>query len=494
MTDYPLVFGFIGYLILLVLIGLYGWKKTKNSYDYILAGRKLSYVTTAMSEASTLWSGWALIGFPALIYSEGLRQWAWGPAAVLGNVIVWIFFVKRISRYTRLLGSVTVPDFFEDRLRDNSHLLRGVLAITIEIFTIFYLAANIMAGADAISGVLGMPYKASFVIMLVLIVFYTVIGGFFAVAYTDVIQGLLMFILGIILPIFAILEAGGLSTIVANTNVHNPGFLSFTKGWSGTIGVLAFFSIWVNYGLLYVGQPHGVMRYMAMRRPSESHKAMLISAIFCLIMTLAGFFIGLAGYTLIPGLEGKAVDFLTPTLLRHLFPGWLGGILLAGLVAAIMSTADSQLLVCSTTIGEDFYKKLFRPNATDSNVLLVSRLAVILSAIIATIVAWFSPSIVHLLTVFAWAGLGATIAPPLILCIFWKKVTKWGVFSGMVASLVSVILWRIFVWPVTGINEALPAFFLNLLLTVIISLLTKAPDNVDEEMEIISKPLPDEEF
>jgi len=494
MIDLPLLLGFIGYLVILIVLGIYGWRKTKNSEDYLIAGRSLSYVTTAMSEASTLWSGWALIGFPALIYSEGLRQWAWGPAAVVGNIIVWAFFVKRISRYTRLLGSVTVPDFFENRLRDNSHMLRGVLAVTIEIFTIFYLAANIMAGADAISGVLGISYKVGFVIVLVLIIFYTMAGGFFAVAYTDVLQGLLMLFLGIVMPILAILEAGGLNTIITYANTHNPEFLSFMDGWDGTIGILAFFSIWVNYGLLYVGQPHGIMRYMAMRRPAESHKAMLISATFCLVMSLAGFFIGLAGYTLIPGLEGKAVDFLTPSLLRLLFSGWLGGILLAGLVAAIMSTADSQLLVCSTTIGEDFYKKLFRPSATDSSVLIVSRLAVILSAITATIVAWFSPSIVHLLTVFAWAGLGATIAPPLILCIFWKKVTKWGVFFGMIASLVSVILWRIFIWPVTGINEALPAFFLNLSFTVTISLLTKAPENIDEEMEMIGKPLHDEEL
>ncbi len=494
MVSLSLILGFVAYLFALIVIGIYGWKKVKTPSDYIIGGRKIGFFIASMSEASTLWSGWALIGFPALIYSSGVRFWPWGPAAVLGNLVVWIFFAKRIARYTRILNSLTVPDFFEDRFRDSSHILRGLLSVTIELFMIFYLGANIMAGADAISGVFGLPYAYGFIIVLILVVFYTMVGGYFAVAYTDALQGILMMLFAIVVPIVGVIKAGGLDTIVSYANTVDPTFLSFTEGWTGGIGILAFISIWVNYGLLYAGQPHGIARYMSMRRPTNVHKGLMVSTVFTITMTLGGFFIALAGYVLIPGLEGKSVDFLAPKMVNMLFPEWLAGILLAGLVAAIMSTADSMLLVCSSTIAEDFYKKTLRPGATERSVVAISRLATIFTAAAGAVVAWFSPSIVHILSVFAWGALGATIAPPMMLALFWKKTTKWGVVAGMLTALITVMIWSTWVAPVTEINEALPAFALNLLVIIVVSLFTEAPKGVEKEIEALKAPLDEEEL
>jgi len=494
MPSISLLSGFLVYLVVLVVLGLYGWKKIKTPDDYIIGGRKIGFFVASMSEAATLWSGWALIGFPALIYSSGIRYWPWGPAAVLGNLLVWMFFAKRIARYTRILNSLTVPDFFEDRFRDNGHTLRALLSVTIELFMIFYLGANIMAGADAVAGVFGVSYELGFFVVLVLVVFYTMVGGYFAVAYTDALQGILMMIFAVVVPVAGIMRAGGLDAIISYANASDPAFMSFTEGWTDGIGMLAFLSIWVNYGLLYAGQPHGIARYMSMRRPVNVHKGLMVSTIFTITMTLGGFFIALAGYALLPGLEGKSVDFLVPRLVNVLFPEWFAGLLLAGLVAAIMSTADSMLLVCSSTIAQDFYKKILKPDATDRSVVTISRLATLLTAAAGAMVAWFSPSIVHVLSVFAWGGLGATIAPPMILAIFWKRTTKWGVFSGMLASLVTVIMWSTWVTPVTEINEALPAFVLNLLLCVAVSLATEAPEGVEKEIDALGTPLDEEEL
>jgi sodium/proline symporter len=470
------------YMAVMLYIGWYSYRKTSNLTDYMLGGRSLGPAVTALSAGASDMSGWLLMGLPGGIYVSGLAD-AWiAIGLTIGAYLNWLFVAPRLRSYTQVANdSITIPGYLENRFKDSTKLLRVVSGIVILVFFTFYVSSGMVSGAVFFENSFDVDYRTGLLVVSAVVVAYTLFGGFLAVSYTDFIQGLMMFIALLMVPAIAIFKTGGPAETFETIRMVDPNLLDFFKGTT-FIGIVSAMA----WGLGYFGQPHIVVRFMAITTIKEMKIARRIGMswmIFTLIGTIFTALIGIAffhkntGYTL----ENPEAIFIE--LGQILFHPMIAGFLLAAVLAAIMSTISSQLIVTSSALIEDLYKVLFRKDATDKEYVLLGRLAVLAVAVIAAMLAFDQNNTILSLVAYAWAGFGASFGPVIILSLFWRKMTNWGALAGMIAGALTVIIWKNIGLGAT-LYEIVPGFVINFCISVVVSSLTyKRNEQIEKEFD-----------
>ena len=492
------------YLAAMLLIGVYFSRRggSSSSHDFYLGGRSLGPVVTAMSaEASDMSSYLLLMGLPGLAYLCGLAEVTWTCIGLaVGTYLNWLIVAKRIRRYSDRLGAITVPDFFSRRYKDQRHTLSCIAAIVILVFFIPYTASGFKAVGTLFNSLFGFDYHTAMIIGAVVIIGYTVLGGFLAVSTTDLVQSIFMTTALIVVVCFGVGQAGGLDAVMENARAL-PGYLSLTQGYDAAAGTAASFSglsivSTLAWGLGYFGMPHILLRFMAIRQEKELTLSRRIATVWVVISMAIAIGIGVIGYSV--SAAGKVPFFTTSSdsetiiiqmadlMSRH---GVLliiaAGIIISGILAATMSTADSQLLAAASSVSQDLMQDFFHVKLTEKTTMVVARITVLVIAIISIFLAWDPNSSVFRVVSFAWAGFGAAFGPVMLFALFWKRSNKWGALAGMVSGGIMVFVWKYLVAPIGGawsIYELLPAFLVACVAIVVVSLLTPAPEKaiVDE--------------
>ncbi|WP_163582964.1 sodium/proline symporter PutP [Gracilibacillus saliphilus] len=464
---------FIVYLVGMLVIGIIAFRLTNNLSDYVLGGRNLGGSVAALSAGASDMSSWLLLGLPGAMYAGGMNQIWLAIGLAAGAYLNWQFVAKRLRTYTEVAkDSITIPDFLENRFRDKSRILRVTSALVILIFFTFYTSAGLVGGAILFEQSFGIEYQSALWIGAIVIISYTFLGGFLAVSWTDFFQGILMFLALIIVPIIAINAAGGWDEVVSQVGSIDPGYLNaFTD--TTAIGIISLLA----WGLGYFGQPHIITRFMAVKSTKEIPKARFIGMSWMVFALYGSIFTGFAGiaYFADTPLDNAETVFIAFT--QELFNPWVAGILLAAILSAIMSTIDSQLLVSSSAVAEDFYKGIIRKNASQKELVWIGRIAVIIIAIIAILIAQDPESQVLDLVEYAWAGFGAAFGPIIILSLFWKRTTVGGAISGMVVGALTVIVWEQLEGGIFDLYEIVPGFALGTVAIIIVSLIFGTPTN-----------------
>ena len=481
------------YLIGMVIIGYVYYKKTSDFADYVLGGRKLGSWTAALSAQASDMSGWLLIGLPGAAYVAGIEA-AWIAIGLgIGTYINWKVVALRLRSYTEVAGdSLTLSDYFENRFRDNTNILRLVSSIVIIVFFAVYTSAQFSAGAKLFETLMGIDYTVALILGGAVIILYTFLGGFMAVSFTDFILGMLMFFALIIVPFVMVAELGGFGTAFEGLRQVDPNFLHLTKTTGGT-GAISFIAIASNlaWGLGYFGQPHILARFMAIGSTQQVKKARLIAMVWVTLSLTAAVFVGVFGRLYITDIADPEKIFMMSV--DTLFFPILAGVLLAAILAASMSTADSQLLVTASSISEDIFKKYIKKDATDDDMIKIGRFAVIGIALVAMVIAFDPNSSVFGLVSYAWAGLGAAFGPVIIASLFWRRTNKWGAIAGMISGAVTVIGWvqiaKVSSATIFGLYEIIPAFIISSVLIYVVSLATEEPNQeiLDEFDDAVAK-------
>jgi len=467
-----LTLAFILYLIVLIVIGIYTARLSKSLDDFLIAGRKLGVLPVAISAEASDMSGWLVLGLPGRAFMYGISSLWVAIGCALGTLLGWVGISDKLRYYTEKLRSITIPDYLEDRFADKSHLIRAVSTSIIALFMVSYVSAQFVAGGKIISETFGWDYSSSLILGAVILTFYTMTGGFFAVAWTDVFQGLLMVAILLILPVVAIMKIGGLGKLFSTIGSMNPSFSSITFSFSG-FASLIFIAGSLSWMLGYTGQPHILTRYMAIRDRKKLRESTAIGVTWALVSLWGAVIVGLAGLAYFGSLADP--ERVMPALALELLPRWFAGIVIAAITAAIMSTADSQLLVAASAIVEDVYHKLIRKDADQKRLLMMSRIVVLVLAVIAFILA-IEGGVIYLLVAFAWGGLAASLGPVILLSLWWRKTTREGALAGMISGTITIIAWDklggnyLLYPPIPGM---LPAFLISFFLVIFVSLLTK---------------------
>jgi sodium/proline symporter len=475
---------FIIYLVGMLVIGIIFYRLTKNLSDYILGGRKLGGAVAALSAGASDMSGWLLLGLPGAMYAAGMNQ-AWiAIGLTIGAYLNWQFVARRLRRFTELANdSITLPDYLENRFADRSRSLRVVSAIVILIFFAIYTSSGLVAGATLFEKSFGLDYNWALIIGALVIMSYTFLGGFMAVSWTDFFQGLLMFLALIVVPFIAIESIGGWGKAVATVDAMQQTRIDIFAETT-FLGIISL----AAWGLGYFGQPHILARFMAIKNEKEVPKARMIGMTWMILSLYGAIFTGFTGiaYFKDSPLENSETVFIALT--QTLFNPWIAGVLLAAILAAVMSTVDSQLLVCSSALAEDFYKQIFRRSASQKELVWVGRASVIGIALIALYLASNPDSKVLDLVSYAWGGFGASFGPIVILSLFWRKMTRNGALAGIIVGAATVIVWKQLTggpFAIFDVYEIVPGFILCAIAAIIGSKIGPPPD--PEEMRQFEK-------
>ncbi|MDX1699030.1 MAG: sodium/proline symporter [Melioribacteraceae bacterium] len=466
----PLAFTiFIITLLLPIGVGLAALIKTKNQSDFFIGGRSMGRFTVALSAISSGRSSWLVLGLSGMAYSLGAGA-IW---AIVGYISVealqFVYLGKRLREETQKMESITLLDYLESRFSDKKNILRIAGSIIIAIFITAYVAAQFNAGAKTLSTALDISFFVSLVISGILILVYMVIGGFVAVAYNDVIRAVIMLIGLVVLPIIGIVKIGGLGILQEILNNLNPAYLN---PLSLSAGVIIGF---IGIGLGSPGQPHKVVRYMSINDSRNLKDSAIIGTFWNIILGTGAVCIGLVGRAIIPNpgdLPANDPEMIYLVLSSEYFGSAFYGLLVGGVFAAILSTADSQLLVVASTFVRDVYEKVLKKSIRigEKEKLYIIRLVVIFSGILSMFLAYIAKDLVFWLVLFAWGGLGAAFGPSLILSLYWEKTTKAGILYGMIAGTLITICWKLWFKEPTGIYELIPAFFGAMLIIIIVSM------------------------
>ena len=490
---------FVLYLGVMLGIGFYFYNKNKNVSDYMLGGRSLNPWVAALSAQASDMSGWLLLGLPGTAYLlfQGTSEAIWTAIGLaLGTYLNWLIVAKRLRKYTITAGdSITLPDFFKNRFHDKSNVLKVISAIFVLIFFLFYTASMFSAGAKLFTSVFGMSYGSALLLGVFIIVSYTFLGGFLAVCWTDMIQGILMFAALIIAPIVAFNRMGGSEGVQAALASVPEAFHLLPQTAAGTLNVALLVSS-LAWGLGYFGQPHILPRFMAIRSDKEIRPARIIAMVWVLISLAAAIVVGVTGALLFPELADPEQVFIQMTI--SLFPPIVTGILLTAILAAIMSTADSQLLVTSSAVANDIFKGVMKKDASEKQVLWFSRITVIVVSIIAALMVsvpdaaegtfmYLINQSVFKLVAFAWAGFGAAFGPIILFSLFWKRTTKQGALWGIIAGGVSSCLWWVMQGGIWDIYEILPGFIISSIVIFVVSLCIPLPKEVADEFDKVKE-------
>lgn len=485
----PIAIMFVAYAALMLYIGFYFYRQNKNTEDYFLGGRSLGPVVSALSAGASDMSGWLLMGLPGALYASGLIESYIAIGLSIGALLNWSFVAKRLRIYTSVIAnSITIPDYFEIRFDDDKHILRIVCAIVILIFFTFYVSSGLVGGAKLFEATFGIRYEYALTTGTLIIVAYTFLGGYKAVCWTDLLQGLLMMGALIVVPAVMLYHLGGFGEAMAVIEEIKPNALSMGEG----IGALSIVSA-LAWGLGYFGQPHILVRFMSIRSTKDIPTATFVGISWMVISLIGACFIGLLGIAYVHKFELTLQDpekiFIVMSQL--LFNPWIAGILLSAILAAIMSTASSQLLVSSSTIAEDFYKRIFNKEASNKTVMNLGRMGVLLVALVAFVISTDKESSVLSIVAYAWAGFGASFGSVMLFSLFWSRMTRIGAILGMITGAAVVVLWKnylaeLFNFP---IYEIVPGFIAASAVIIITSLLTKVRPGTKAAYERMLKEL-----
>lgn len=464
-SNAPLLLTFTAYLVLILFIGIKAYQQTNDLGDYLLGGRRLGSVVTALSVGASDMSGWLLLGLPGAIYLSGISEVWIGIGLTVGAYFNWLLIAKPLRVFSHSANnSLTLPDYFENRFHDSSRVLRVISACVILLFFTFYTASGLVGGAILFENSFGLDYTVALFVGGLIIVSYTFVGGFLAVAWTDAVQAVLMLLALIVAPVTVIVNAGGVSEVAADVRLVNENGMNLFAGLTG----LSFVSL-IAWGLGYFGQPHILARFMAAQNPEKLGSARRLAMTWMVIVLAGSVATGLAGIAYFSDDPLANPETVFITLSQSLFNPWVAGIITAAILSAIMSTIDSQLLVSSSVISEDFYRVFVRPQASEKELLLVSRIAVIGIALIALVIATNRESGVLDLVSYAWAGFGASFGPVIVFSLFWRKMTALSAIVAMVVGATTVVIWSNLSGGIFDLYEIVPGFLLASMCIVVIS-------------------------
>lgn len=482
-ASMPMLITFIIYILIMITIGFIAYRSTKSIDDYILGGRRLGSVVTALSAGASDMSGWLLMGLPGAIFIFGLSKSWIAIGLIIGAYLNWRFVAGRLRVHTEVNhNALTIPDYLSSRFEDKNNVLRIISAIVILIFFTIYCSAGVVAGAQLFQNTFGISYEKALWVGAAATILYTSIGGFLAVSWTDSIQATLMIFALLLTPIFVLLSVGGIDKAISEIAIQKATNLSMVDG----ISIAAILSA-VGWGLGYFGQPHILARFMAADSYQVIKNARRISMIWmilCLAGAVAAGFFGIAYFIEHPE-QAAGVnqnnEWIFIELAKVLFNPWLVGIILSAILAAIMSTLSCQLLVCSSALTEDLYKVFVRPKASQKELVWVSRSMVLAVAVVAILLVQDPNSKVLNLVDYAWSGFGAAFGPVILLSVLWKRITWAGALSGMIVGAVTVLIWQQFFW--FGLSTIIPGFVLATISIIVVSSMTKPSDGMVKRFE-----------
>jgi sodium/proline symporter len=479
--DLSVLISFSLYMVVMVGIGIYFYLKTDDLSDYVLGGRGLGPVVTALSAGASDMSGWLLLGLPGMMYSQGLVGGWIAIGLTLGAFLNWHYVAKPLRLYTyHLDDAITIPDYFSNRFEDKQNWLRIVTAIVILIFYTLYTSSGLVGGAKLFEATFDMSYSTALITGSIIIVSYTFLGGYNAVSWTDLIQGILMMLALIVTPIVVISKLGGVSEAIGAVRSIDPKNLDMLRG-SSFIGIVSLLA----WGLGYFGQPHIIVRFMSIRDSKEMGAAKAVGMSWMIISVIGSLMTGFFGlaYVVANGVDLQDSEKIFISLSQLLFNPWIAGFLLAAILAAIMSTIDSQLLVSSSVLTRDLYHVLLRKNATNTELVWVGRATVIIIAVIAWYISTDRNSSVLELVSYAWAGFGAAFGPLIILSLYNKNITKHGAIAGMIGGAITVIVWKQLRGGIFELYEMLPGFLIATICVLIFSRKQLVSDSMRSKFE-----------
>ncbi len=484
MEHISVIITFVAYLLFMLAIGSHFYKKNESLSDYLIGDRKLNKWVTSMSAQASDMSGWLLLGLPGYAYLQGLEASWIALGLAVGTYVNWKFVARPLRCYTEIAGdAITLPDYFANRFNDQNRLLRVLSAVFILVFFLIYTASGFVAGAKLFETVFGLPYHSALLIGVIVIISYTALGGFMAVSWTDFFQGIIMFFAMITVPMLAIHASGGFEQTLSTLKEEPSGFLNpFEQADGQQLSLLSIISL-AAWGIGYFGQPHILTRFMAIRSAVEIKPARKIAMIWVLVSLIGALLAGLSGRALfgggIPAAQSETIFMILVNQLTHPV---IGGILLAAVLAAIMSTADSQLLVTSSALTEDLYRVIIRPKAQEKELVWISRGTVIGVALLACLIATNPNSSVLGLVSYAWAGFGATFGPIVLMSLYWKKMTRSGAIAGIIGGGLTVLVWKQLEGGIFDLYEIVPGFILSTLLIILLSRFGEKPDKSVQQM------------
>ncbi|PEN91223.1 sodium/proline symporter PutP [Bacillus cereus] len=461
------------YMAGMLYIGYWSYKKTSDLSDYMLGGRGLGPAVTALSAGASDMSGWMLMGLPGAMYATGLSSVWIAIGLLIGAYANYLIIAPRLRTYTEVANdSITIPDFLENRFKDRTKILRFVSAIVILVFFTFYASAGLVSGGRLFENSFNLEYKIGLFVTVGVVVAYTLFGGFLAVSWTDFVQGCIMFIALVLVPIVAFTDVGGVTETFNTIKQVDASHLDMFKGTT-ILGIISFLA----WGLGYFGQPHIIVRFMAITSIKDLKTSRRIGIGWMTISIIGAMLTGLIGIAYYAKNNATLQDpeMVFVTFSNILFHPYITGFLLSAILASIMSSISSQLLVISSAVTEDFYKTFFRRNASDKELVFIGRLSVLVVAMIAVVLAYHPSDTILTLVGYAWAGFGSAFGPAILLSLYWKRTNKWGVLAGMIVGAVVVIAWVQIPSLKAIMYEMVPGFFCSLLTVIVVSLLTKEP-------------------
>lgn len=513
LSQIGIIISIFVYLAGMLLVGFVSSRETNDVKDFYLGGRKLGPFVTAMSAEASDMSSYLLMGVPGLAYFSGIADAGWTCfGLIVGTYLNWLFTARRLRNYTEKLDAITIPDYFKKRFKDNSNITLCIGAVFILVFFVPYTASGFAACGKLFSSLFGVNYQLAMMASAVIIVGYTTTGGFLAASKTDFIQSIVMtaalfFVLG-----YGVVTAGGFGAVKENA-ASLAGFLSMNATHVNVDGSAAPYGIFSKitmfcWGLGYFGMPHILLRFMAIRKSSELRLSRRIASVWVVFSLSVAIIIGVVGRALTVGGElGSLIDEANPTssstaetlvivLAQKISENGfvfalLAGLVLAGILASTMSTADSQLIAASSSVSENIIQETFGINLSETAAMITARATLIAVAVLSVIIAWDPNSSVFGIVSFAWAGFGAVFGPIMLLSLYWKRTNRYGAIAGMLSGGIMVFVWKYAVRPMGGVwdlYELAPAFLVAVIVIVIVSLVTKAPDQeITDEFDHVAK-------
>lgn len=480
-NSFAITATFVAYLIVMLAIGVVAYMRTANSSDYFLGGRSLGPWPAALSAGASDMSGWLLLGLPGYAYAAGVEAFWLAGGLLLGTWANWLVSAKRLRTYSITTDSITLPEFLSRRFNDTSKLIQTISAFFILLFFLFYTSSGLVAGGKLFETVFGLDYSVAVVVGTLCVVSYTLFGGFLAVSWTDLVQGLLMSAALLIVPIAAM--NGGLGQLSNDLATINPELLTLWNDAKGEpLTAIAIISL-VAWGLGYFGQPHILARFQATRTNKDLVTARRIAVTWTALSMAGAMLVGLVGLVYVNSgsielADGEKIFML---LVNAMFHPVIAGILLAAILAAIMSTADSQLLVSSSALAEDFYKQVIKKDASSEEIVKVGRAAVILISLVALVLAMSPDSSVLGLVSYAWAGFGAAFGPAIVLSLYWTRMNRNGALAGIIIGGVTIVVWKQLTGGWFDVYEIVPGIIFSTIAIVGVSLATAAPEQAVQD-------------
>lgn len=501
------------YMAAVIAIGvLYARRANKNTEEYFLGGRSLDPWVTAMSAEASDMSGWLLMGLPGVAYWCGLADAFWTAFGLaVGTYLNWLIVSKRLRRYSvRANNSITLPEFFSNRFREEKKTIMFIAAAFILIFFTVYAASCFVTCGKLFSTLFGAPYVSMMIVGAVFVLLYTLLGGFLAESASDFMQAIVMIVALTVIVVISTVQAGGIGAVMENAK-QIPGFLEFFglatpvlnengqqlveagKPLFGAVSDYGFLTVcsMLAWGLGYFGMPQVLLRFMAIRKEEELNRSRRIAMVWVVISLGVAVFIGIVGRQLYPGahLTKSAAENIFITLATNSLPPILAGLVMAGILAATISSSDSYLLIAASAFAKNIFQGICKKDATDKQVMIVSRVTLLVLALIGIVIAMDENSVIFQIVSFAWAGFGATFGPLMLFSLFWKRANKAGAIAGMVGGAGMVFLWKLTISKLGGvfaIYELLPAFLFSSICIVVVSLITKAPSKeIEEDFEAV---------